>query len=131
MTTLDYNWVTGESGASAGGAILAYTTGKFSFSRLTWLDSAGRPGVLLFPPGAYFDPRLSPDSRSRSKKMTGVVDPATSGPSTFRVPCSSVSHIGAAFRVDGNFGPQMADGWRSRPTRGRPHDLCAQRERYA
>ena len=58
---VDYNWFTGESGASAGGAILAYTTGKFSFSRLTWLDRTGRPGTTLGEPGAYFDPRLSPD----------------------------------------------------------------------
>ncbi len=58
---VDYNWLTGESGASAGGATLAYTTGKYSFSRLTWLDRTGRPGATLGEPGAYFDPRLSPD----------------------------------------------------------------------
>jgi len=58
---VDYNWVTGESGASAGGDVLAYTTGKFKFSRLTWLDRTGRPGAPLGEPGAYFDPRLSPD----------------------------------------------------------------------
>ncbi len=58
---VDYNWLTGEAGASAGGAILAYTTGKFRFSRLTWLDRTGRLLATLGEPGAHFDPRLSQD----------------------------------------------------------------------
>ena len=58
---VDYNWVTGESGVSVGGGILAYTTGKFRSSRLTWLDRTGRLLATLGEPGAHFDPSLSSD----------------------------------------------------------------------
>jgi Tol biopolymer transport system component len=58
---VDYSWMTGDSGASAGGDVIAYTTGKYRMSRLTWVDRTGRSVGTFGEIGGHFDPRLSPD----------------------------------------------------------------------
>jgi eukaryotic-like serine/threonine-protein kinase len=58
---VDYHWVTGEPNASAAGATLAYTTGKYRRSQLTWVDRTGRTAGTVGEPGVYFDPSLSND----------------------------------------------------------------------
>jgi Tol biopolymer transport system component len=82
---VDYGWMTGDSGASAGGNVIVYTTGKFRMSRLTWVDRTGRSLETMGEIGAQFDPRLSPDGtmvaleRHDSARGSGdvwTVDPA-------------------------------------------------------
>ncbi len=58
---VDYQWYTGEPNVSAAGSTLAYTTGKYRTSQLTWLDRSGRSIGTLGDPGIYFDPMLSQD----------------------------------------------------------------------
>jgi serine/threonine protein kinase/Tol biopolymer transport system component len=58
---VDYSWMTGETGAAAGGNVIVYTTGKYRMSRLTWVDRIGRSLGTFGETGAHFDPRLSPD----------------------------------------------------------------------
>ena len=58
---VDYSWMTGESGAAAGGDVIVYTTGKYRLSRLTWVDRRVRLLGTSGETGAHFDPRLSPD----------------------------------------------------------------------
>ena len=58
---VDYQWFTGEPNASAGGATLAYTTGKYRQNQLTWVNRAGRPLGTLGEAGVYFDPIASSD----------------------------------------------------------------------
>jgi serine/threonine protein kinase/Tol biopolymer transport system component len=58
---VDYQWYTGEPNVSAAGATLAYTTGKYRRTQLTWVDRTGRRVGTLGEPGIAFDPALSPD----------------------------------------------------------------------
>ena len=58
---VDYSWMTGDPGASAGADVIVYTTGKYRLSRLTWVDRTGRSLGTMGESGAHFDPRLSPD----------------------------------------------------------------------
>ena len=58
---VDYQWFTGEPNVSAGGATLAYTTGKYRQSQPTWVNRAGRTLGTLGETGVYFDPIASPD----------------------------------------------------------------------
>ena len=48
--------------ASSGG-IVAYQTGGLSPTRLLWHDRSGKELGSVGPPGAYFEPALSPDGR--------------------------------------------------------------------
>jgi Tol biopolymer transport system component len=58
---VDYRWLTGEPNTSAAGATLAYTTGKYRRSQLTWVDRTGRTRETLGEAGVYFDPSISND----------------------------------------------------------------------
>jgi Tol biopolymer transport system component len=58
---VDYQWVTGEPNASAAGTTLAYTTGKYRRTQLTWVSRTGRPLETVGETGVYFDPIISPD----------------------------------------------------------------------
>jgi Tol biopolymer transport system component/tRNA A-37 threonylcarbamoyl transferase component Bud32 len=58
---VDYEWMSGEPGVSAAGSTLAYTTGKYVPSQLTWVSRTGRPISTIGEKAIYFDPRLSPD----------------------------------------------------------------------
>jgi Tol biopolymer transport system component len=58
---VDYQWLTGEPNASAAGSTLAYTTGKYRRSQLTWVSRSGRPLETVGETGVYFDPIVSPD----------------------------------------------------------------------
>jgi eukaryotic-like serine/threonine-protein kinase len=53
---------TAFSTSSAG--IVAYQTGGLSSTRLLWHDRSGKEVGSVGPPGAYFEPALSPDGRS-------------------------------------------------------------------
>ncbi|HXG71162.1 MAG TPA: protein kinase [Gemmatimonadaceae bacterium] len=59
---------TGFSVSSNG--IVAYQTGGLSSSRLLWHDRSGKELGSVGPPGAYFDPALSPDGRRLAVAMT-------------------------------------------------------------
>ena len=58
---VDYQWVTGEPSASAAGATLAYTSGKFRRTQLTVVNRTGRALQTIGEPAIYFDPIFSPD----------------------------------------------------------------------
>jgi len=58
---VDYQWFTAEPNASAAGATLAYMTGKYRRTQLTWVSRTGRPLETIGEVGVYFDPILSPD----------------------------------------------------------------------
>ena len=58
---VDYPWITGEPNASAAGTTLAYTTGKYRKTQLTWVNRSGRPLSTLGETAVYFDPMFSPD----------------------------------------------------------------------
>ncbi|HET7698425.1 MAG TPA: protein kinase [Vicinamibacterales bacterium] len=58
---VDYQWYTGEPNVSAAGETLAYTTGKYRRTQLTWVSRTGRRLGTIGDPGIAFDPTLSPD----------------------------------------------------------------------
>lgn len=58
---VDYQWYTGEPNVSAAGATLAYTTGKYRRTQLTWISRTGRRLGTIGEPDIAFDPALSPD----------------------------------------------------------------------
>jgi serine/threonine protein kinase/Tol biopolymer transport system component len=50
--------------------LLAYQTGGLGTTRLLWYDRTGRELGPIGPPGAYFEPALSPDARSLAVSRT-------------------------------------------------------------
>jgi Tol biopolymer transport system component len=59
---VDYNWMSGDLRASVSRTgTLAYTTGKYRDSLLTWVTRAGRPTGTLGQTGVHFDPMVSRD----------------------------------------------------------------------
>ena len=49
--------------STSSGGIVAYQTGGLSSTRLLWHDRSGKELGSVGPPGAYFEPALSPDGR--------------------------------------------------------------------
>ena len=58
--------------------VLAFRTGGPERSQLVWFDRRGRPSGALGPPGAFFEPAISPDGRriavTRAAEDTATVD---------------------------------------------------------
>jgi hypothetical protein len=86
----DPNTAAGQFDVSRNGTFV-YLSGKSSVAwPLVWLDSTGKTEPLLAPPGAYYNPRLSPDGKrlavSVSANAIGVYNPQrdTMTPLTFK-----------------------------------------------
>jgi serine/threonine protein kinase len=58
---IDFHWYSGDPKASASANALLYTTGKLTWSQLTWFSRTGRPLGTVGDPGVYYDPAISPD----------------------------------------------------------------------
>ncbi len=126
---VDYQWVTGEPNTSAGGTTLAYTTGKYRRTQLTWMNRSGRLLETLGEIGVYFDPIVSADGAILALERH---DPGRGSGDIWTVDLAR----GAFSRLTSAPGYETTPVWSARQSRGvrvgpdgEPEHLCEHGER--